>query len=429
MASSLENKRISPENAEAAHLLRQVFDQALKAVDPLLAVPPFLPPEPAGRTVVVGAGKAAARMAEAVERHWQGPLSGTVVTRYGHGADCRKIKVIEAGHPVPDSAGALAAEEILSAVQGLGKDDLVLCLMSGGGSALLTRPAAGISLEEKRAINRALLNSGAPIQEMNCVRRHLSAIKGGGLLAACGAARVVTLVISDVPGDDPAVVASGPTVPDDTTPADALAILKRYRIEPPASVLAHLTANTESRRPKPAPGTVHVIATAQQALEAAADAARTLGITPLILSDRMEGEAREVGKVHAAIALQIRNHAQPVAAPALILSGGETTVTVHNSAGRGGRNQEFLLSLAIALDGADGIHALACDTDGIDGSEEVAGAMLHPETLAMARMAGLDPKQQLAMNDAYTLFAATDTLIETGPTRTNVNDLRALLVL
>ncbi len=383
---------ISSPDVQAAAVLRAVFDAALGAVDPLNAVPPFMPPPPVGRTVVVGAGKGAARMAEAVERAWEGPLSGVVVTRYGHGADCRQIRVIEAGHPVPDAAGARATDDILAAVSGLSADDLVICLISGGGSALLTRPVQGVTPEEKRAINRALLHSGAPIGEMNCVRRHLSAVKGGGLLAACGPARVVTLVVSDVPGDNPATVASGPTVPDDSTPADALAILRRYGIDMPASVEQVLTSGQAVKKVFGSRSEVHLIATAQQALDAAAAEAQARGFATVILSDRMEGEAREAGKFHAAIAMQIRSHAQPLQAPAIILSGGETTVTVRHSDGHGGRNQEFLLGLALALDGAPGIHALACDTDGIDGSEDNAGAAIHPDTLTQARATGFDPQ-------------------------------------
>lgn len=422
-------KTLSPEvDLSPDHILRSVFEAALQAVDPMNVVPNFLPSAPKGRTVVVGAGKAAARMAQAVERHWQGPLSGVVVTRYNHGADCRSIKVIEAGHPVPDGAGITATNEILEAVQGLGADDLVICLISGGGSALLTKPAPGISIEEKRDINRALLHCGAPIDEMNCVRRHLSVIKGGGLATACGAAKIVTLIISDVPGDDPSVVASGPTVRDDSTRSDALAILERYKISMPDSVRTHLTSSSKVETRTDSRNEVHVIATAQKALEVAAQKAIELGLNPLVLSDRIEGEARDVGKVHAGIALQILKHDQPIKRPALLLSGGETTVTVRNPKGRGGRNQEFLLSLAVALDGTPGIHALACDTDGIDGSENNAGAIIGPDTMQLARSLGFDPQKSLMLNDAYAVFSETNSLIVTGPTRTNVNDLRAVLI-
>ncbi|WP_312364545.1 glycerate kinase [Ensifer sp.] len=409
--------------------LNAVFAAALAAVDPLIVVPPFLPTPPLnGRTVVVGAGKAAARMAEAVEAHWDGELEGLVVTRYGHGSACRRIEVVEAGHPVPDEAGADAARRILDLVSGLGPGDLVLCLISGGGSSLLSMPRPGVTLAEKRAINRALLVNGVPIGEMNCVRRHLSAIKGGRLAEACGPARIVTLVLSDVPGDDPAVVASGPTIPDASTSADALAILERYGIDVPPAVRAALSA--PSARPTAAPNVANrvvVVATAQHALEAAAAKARDLGLAPLILSNRIEGEARDVGAVHAAIARQVRDFGQPLSGPALLLSGGETTVSVRGK-GRGGRNVEFLLALAAGLDGCAGIHALACDTDGIDGSEDNAGALLRPDTLARAKALGLDAGAHLEDNDAYSFFERLGDLIVTGPTRTNVNDFRAVLI-
>jgi hydroxypyruvate reductase len=417
--------------ADPRQFLHHLFESALGAVDAGTLLAHHLPPPPPGRTIVIGAGKAAARMAEGVERHWQGPLSGLVVTRYAHGAPTRSIEVVEAGHPVPDAAGVEAAERMLALVQGLTEDDLVLCLMSGGGSALLSLPAPGITLEEKRDINRALLRSGAPIGEMNCVRRHLSAIKGGRLALACHPARVVTLVVSDVPGDDPAVVASGPTVPDGSTARDALAILERYRIPVSAAVRA-LLLDPDRAAPKPddprlARNETVVIATAQAALEAAAAAARQHGITPLILSNSIEGEARDVASVHAAIARQVLEHGQPLGAPCVILSGGETSVTVRGQ-GRGGRNAEFLLALAVALDGRAGVHAIACDTDGIDGTEDNAGAFLSPDTLARAAAAGLDPRAMLADNDGYSLFSALGDLVVTGPTRTNVNDFRALLV-
>lgn len=409
--------------------LKAAFAAALAAVDPLVVVPPFLPAPPLnGRTVVVGAGKAAARMAAAVEAHWPGDLEGLVVTRYGHGAACRRIEVVEAGHPVPDEAGADAARRILELVSGLGPDDLVLCLISGGGSSLLSMPRPGVSLAEKRAINRALLLNGVPIGEMNCVRRHLSAIKGGRLAEACGSARIVTLVLSDVPGDDPAVVASGPTIPDASTSADALAILDRYGIDVPPSVRTVLTAPSMPALAAPnVANRVTVVATAQHALESAAARARELGLTPLILSNRIEGEARDVGAVHAAIARQVRHFGQPVAGPALLLSGGETTVSVRGK-GRGGRNVEFLLALAAALDGCSGIHAIACDTDGIDGSEDNAGAILRPDTLSRARALGIGAGEHLENNDAFSFFERLGDLIVTGPTRTNVNDFRAVLV-
>ena len=411
--------------------LHHLFARALAAVDPGELLAQHLPPPPRGRTVVIGAGKAAARMAEAVERHWQGELSGLVVTRYGHGAPTARIEVVEAGHPVPDEAGVRAATRMLDLVQGLGEDDLVLCLMSGGGSALLSLPAPGITAEEKRAINRALLRSGAPIGEMNCVRRHLSRVKGGRLALACHPARVVTLVVSDVPGDDPAVVASGPTVPDGSSGADALAILDRHGIAASDAVRAVL-ADPALAAPKPddprlARNETIVIATAQAALDAAAGAAREAGFTPLVLSNSIEGEAREVAIVHAAIARQVLEQGQPLAAPCVILSGGETSVTVRGQ-GRGGRNAEFLLALALALRGLPRVHAIACDTDGIDGTEDNAGAFLGPDTLARAAAAGLDPAAMLANNDGYSLFAALGDLVVTGPTRTNVNDFRAIVV-
>ncbi|TFW00452.1 glycerate kinase, partial [Oxalobacteraceae bacterium OM1] len=377
-------------------------------------------------------GKGAAAMAQAVERHWQGELSGLVVTRYGHGADCQRIEVVEAAHPVPDEAGRRAAARMLDMVRGLTEDDLVLCLISGGGSALLALPGEGITLEEKQAINKALLRSGAAIGEMNCVRKHLSAIKGGRLALACAPARVVTLLISDVPGDDPGVIASGPTLPDPTTCADALAILRKYRIDVPAHIMKFLEDGTHET-PKPGdPRFAHnshqVIATAQQALQAAAETARAAGITPYILSDDIEGEARDIGLMHAALAKQVATHNQPFARPCVILSGGETTVTVRGH-GRGGRNAEFLLSLAITLDGHPGIHAIACDTDGIDGSEDNAGALYLDDSMRRAAAAGLKPKALLADNDGYGFFSALNDLVVSGPTRTNVNDFRAILVL
>lgn len=411
--------------------LSTLFGRALGAVDAGELVRQYLPPPPRGRTVVIGAGKAAARMAEGVERAWQGPLSGLVVTRYGHGAPTRAIEVVEAGHPVPDEEGVRAAGRMLEMVGGLHADDLVLCLVSGGGSALLSLPAPGMTIEEKRDINRALLRSGAPIGEMNCVRRHLSAIKGGRLALACHPARVVTLVVSDVPGDDPAVVASGPTVPDASSGLEALAILARYGI-PVSDAVREVLCDPARAAPRPddprlARNETIVIATAQAALEAAAAGARAAGVVPLILSNSIEGEARDVALVHAAIARQVLEHGQPLAAPCVILSGGETSVTVRGQ-GRGGRNAEFLLALAVALDGRAGVHALAADTDGIDGTEDNAGALLTPSTLARAAAAGLDARALLGNNDGYSLFAALGDLVVTGPTRTNVNDFRAILV-
>jgi hydroxypyruvate reductase len=364
-------------DSDSGALLRRLFDAALAAADPAKAVPPCLPDPPKGRTLVVGAGKAAGAMARAVEQNWQGPLEGLVVTRYGHAVACERIEVVEAAHPVPDQAGLDAARRILEKVQGLGPDDLVLCLISGGGSALLSLPAPGITLEQKQAVNKALLRSGAAIDEMNCLRKHLSAIKGGRLAAAAAPAKLVSLLISDVPGDDPAVIASGPTVADPTSFADALAILDKYRIDAPAAVRAHLEKAAEET-PKPGdPPLAHcatrMIARPQDSLEAAAAAARAAGVTPVILGDSLEGEAREVAQVMAGIARQVARFGQPAPAPCVLLSGGETTVTLRGQ-GRGGRNAEFLLALTVALEstpgeGAAGIHAIACDTDGIDGSE------------------------------------------------------------
>lgn len=412
--------------------LSGLFAEAVSAADPGRCVPPHLPGPPKGRTLVIGAGKAAAAMARAVEERWPGELSGLVVTRYGHGAPCRRIEVVEAAHPVPDEAGRAAAGRILRMVEGLTSDDLVLVLVSGGGSALLALPAEGVSLADKQQVNRALLKSGAGIDEMNCVRKHLSAIKGGRLAAAAYPARVVTLVISDVPGDDPAVVASGPTVADPTTCADALAILEKYRIVVPPIVRAVLESGV-SETPKPgdirfAHCETHVVATAHASLVAAAAAARAAGVAPLVLGDAIEGESREVAKAMAGIARSCAAHGVPAAPPCVLISGGETTVTVRGK-GRGGRNAEFLLALAVALDGHAGIHAVACDTDGIDGSEDNAGALLSPDTLGRARAAGVDAKARLADNDGYGFFAALGDLVVTGPTRTNVNDFRAILVL
>jgi hydroxypyruvate reductase len=413
-------------------LLLNMFEAAVGAASPAKCVPTHLPSPPKGRTIVVGAGKAGGAMAKAVEDHWQGPLEGLVVTRYGHGAPCTKIEVVEAGHPVPDAAGQDAARRILSLLAGLTPDDLVLCLISGGGSALLALPAEGVTLADKQAINKALLKSGATITEMNCVRRHLSAIKGGKLAAAAAPARVVALMISDVPGDDPCVIASGPTVADPTTSADALSILRKYEIEAPEHVLGYL-ASPRSETLKPGDprldGVENVmIATPQMSLDAAAAIARAAGVTPLVLSNSIEGESRDVALVHAAIARQAYDFGQPLPPPCVLISGGETTVTVRGH-GRGGRNAEFLLALAVALDGHDGIHALAADTDGIDGTEDNAGAFLHPDSLARGAAIGVEAKACLADNDGYGFFSALGELIVTGPTRTNVNDFRAIVVL
>ncbi len=411
--------------------LRSLFDAAVASALPASVVPAHLPSRPKGRIIVLGAGKASAAMARAVEEHWDGPLEGLVVTRTGHGVPCERIEIVEASHPVPDARGRDAARRILALAEGAGPQDLVLCLISGGGSALLALPAEGITLEEKQAVNRALLASGADITAMNAVRKHLSGIKGGRLAAAAYPAETASLLISDVPGDDPSVIASGPTVGDPSTFADARAVLARYGIDPPPAVARHL-AEAADETPKPgdprlARSGVAVIASPMASLRAAAAVARAAGITPLILGDALEGEAREVGRVLAGIALSTGTHGAPVSPPAVLLSGGETTVTVRGN-GRGGRNAEFLAGLALGLHGAAGIHALAADTDGIDGSEDNAGAIVMPDTLTRAAAAGLDVAAALAANDCHSLFAALGDLVVTGPTLTNVNDFRAILV-
>ena len=408
-------------------LLRRLFNAAVSAAAPERCVPAHLPDPPEGRTIVVGAGKGAAAMARAVEDHWRGPLDrleGLVVTRYGHGAPTKRIEVVEAAHPVPDAAGRAAAARILSAVKGLSADDLVLCLISGGASALLALPAEGVTLDDKRTVTGALLRSGATIHEINTVRKHLSSIKGGRLAAAAYPARVVTIVISDVPGDDLSVIGSGPTVSDPSTFADARAVLAKYNITPPATVARHLEA---AREESPKPGDprlarteTRLAATPAGALQAAGEVARQAGYAPVLLGDAIEGEARLVAADHARRAFG----ASPGTA---LISGGETTVTVKGK-GRGGRNAEFALGLALALDGRAGIHAIACDTDGIDGTEDNAGAIVMPDALERARRLGLDAAAKLAENDAYGFFSALDDLVVTGPTRTNVNDFRAILI-
>ena len=429
--------------------LRYLFDAAVTRALPLANMARFLPAPPTsasgGKTIVIGAGKAGGSMVHALEALWpaDAPLKGLVVTRYAHipprpAGLTQRIEIVEAAHPVPDAAGLAAAQRILALVQSLTEHDLVLCLISGGGSALLTLPADGLTLEDKQGINKSLLNSGANISEMNCVRKHLSRIKGGRLAAACAPARVVTLTISDVPGDDPSIIASGPTVPDATTCADALAILKRYGIEVPASVLADLESGA-LETPKPGDAAfkgheVHMMATPQQSLEAAADAARAAGLAVHILSDEMEGESREVGKVHAALARAVVLKGQPFSKPCVILSGGETTVTIKKQAegtprGRGGRAGEFCMGLALALQGQPGVYALAADTDGIDGVEDNAGAYVEPGTLALGMQTGLKIDNFLDRNDAYGYFEKVGGLVVTGPTHTNVNDFRALLIL
>jgi hydroxypyruvate reductase len=412
-------------------LLESMFQAAIASAQPAACIPRHLPPAPRGRLIVLGAGKASAAMARAVEEHWPGPLAGLVVTRYGYGVPCERIEIIEAGHPVPDAAGLRGAERMLALAQNLGADDLVLCLISGGGSALLPLPAPGLTLEVKQAMARALLASGATISEMNCVRRHLSAIKGGRLGAACHPARVLTLLISDVPGDRPIDIASGPTVADPTTCADALRILERYAIEIPHAVRELLESGRgESVKPgdaRLAGAEVRIIATPQMALEAAAALGNAAGFATHILGDAIEGEARDVGTAFAGIAAHVADRAQPFTAPCVLLSGGETTVTVRGQ-GRGGRNVEFLLALTVALDGHARIHALAGDTDGVDGQEEIAGAVSAPDTLARAWQRGLRAKEMLADNDAHSFFSALGDSVITGPTLTNVNDFRAILI-
>ena len=413
-------------------LLKKMFDAAVAAASPKLRVPPHLPPPPKGRTIVVGAGKASAAMAEAVEKAWPGPLSGLVVTRYGHAVPCNSIEIVEAAHPVPDARGHRAAQRMLAMVQGLGPDDLVLALISGGASALLSLPAPSLSFQDKQQVNEALLRSGADIREMNTVRKHLSAIKGGRLAAAAFPARVVTLVISDVPGDDPADIGSGPTVADKSTIADARAVLEKYGISEPRSATEHLK-RAQDETPKPgsarlANTTTILIATPQLSLEAAAEVARKAGVLPLILGDALEGEAREVGRIMGGMARQAAMHGQPAPPPVVLLSGGETTVTVRGK-GRGGRNVEFLLSLVVTLDGLPGVFALAGDTDGVDGAEEIAGAIVTPDTLQRAARLGISVKERLADNDAHSFFEALGDQVITGPTLTNVNDFRAILVL
>ncbi len=391
----------------------------------------WLPPPPRGETIVVGAGKASAEMARALEAHWSGPLSGLVVTRYGYGADTKSIEILEASHPVPDEAGAEAARRIMARVQGLTADDLVIALISGGGSALLPMPFAGLDLVDKQVVNKALLRSGATISEMNCVRRHLSGIKGGRLAAACAPARLVTLAISDVPGDGPSDIASGPTVADPTSCADALKIIGKYGIEVPAGVRDLLESGcSETLKPgdvRLPPHEFHLIAAPQASLEAAATMVRRAGITPHILGDSLEGESRDMGVVLAGIARQVARRDQPFATPCVLLSGGETTVTLRGK-GRGGRNVEFLLSLAIALAGNDRVHALAGDTDGVDGAEEIAGAYVGPTTLERAFAMGILPSESLAANDGHGFFQTLGDSIVTGPTLTNVNDFRAILI-
>ncbi|MEC5409341.1 glycerate kinase [Paraburkholderia sp. MPAMCS5] len=408
-----------------------MFKAAITTAQPALRVPDFLPEAPRGRTIVIGAGKASAAMARAVEEHWTNRLEGLVVTRYGYAVPCERIEIVEAAHPVPDENGLKAAQRMLELVSGLTADDLVICLISGGGSSLLPLPAEGLTLQDKQEINQALLASGATISEMNCVRRHLSAIKGGRLAAACHPARVVNLIISDVPADVIADIASGPTVPDTSTCADALGVLRRYEICASPTAIALLESGcTETLKPddpRLANIETHLIATPQLALEAAARQSRAAGIDVHILSDAIEGEARDVGAVMAGIARQVSRRGQPFQAPCILLSGGETTVTIRGD-GRGGRNVEFLLSLGIALKGEPGVFAIAGDTDGVDGQEEIAGALLRPDTLKRASERGIRPSERLENNDAHGFFQALGDSVITGPTLTNVNDFRAIFI-
>ncbi|SON54070.1 putative hydroxypyruvate reductase [Hartmannibacter diazotrophicus] len=416
--------------------LKDLFKAAVDAADPDQIIARYLPERPKGRTIVVGAGKASAAMAQSFEKAWKaagnGPLEGIVVTRYGYGHACEEIEIVEAAHPVPDAAGAAAAGRIMDLVSNLTPDDLVVALISGGGSSLLTMPPESLGGEAKREVNRVLLHSGASIHEMNCVRKHLSLIKGGRLAKAAHPAKVATLVISDIPGDDPALVASGPTIPDPATRKDALSIVERYGMALPQAAMDWLTSDAASaphpNDPEFAGNSVAVIAAAQMSLEAAAAKARAAGLETHILSDSIEGEARDVGSMHAGIVRQMAQHGEPFARPCLLLSGGETTVTVRQK-GRGGRNSEFLLSFAIGIAGVEGVTALAGDTDGIDGSEDNAGALCDGGTAEAIFQAGANPKELLARNDAWGAFDSVGSLLVTGPTRTNVNDFRAILVL
>ena len=421
------------DDGRARQALRALFDAAVAAADPRIVLAQHLPPKPTkGRTIVVGGGKSAAVMAAALEDAWPDiAMQGVVVTRYGHAVPTKRIEVIEAAHPVPDANSQKGAQRLLQAVQGLTADDLVIALISGGASALLAAPAPGLTLEDKQAINKALLACGANITEMNAVRKHLSAIKGGRLAAAAAPARIVTMAISDVPGDDPAVIGSGPTVPDRTTFADARALIARFGIVPSPAVAARLAQDAdETPKPGSLPRTeFRMIATPLMALQATAKAAAAMGFTPVILGDALEGESKEMGTVMAGIARSIRDHGYPVKAPAVLLSGGETTVTLGAGPyGHGGRNTEFLAGLAVALDGAPGIWAMAADTDGVDGMDEVAGAILTPDTLVRLKAQGLDARTMLAGHDSHTLFKSVGDLIVTGPTLTNVNDIRAVLI-
>ena len=419
-------------------LLTELFHTAVRAADAEHCLPPYLPQPGKGRTIVLGAGKAAAAMARVAEQQFADISAGLVITRYGHAVACERIEVVEAAHPVPDRQGLNAAARVLELARAAGPDDLVVFVISGGASALLTLPgvgtpggAADLSLADKQAVNESLLKSGANISEMNTVRKHLSAIKGGRLAAAVAPAQLVTLAISDVPGDDPAVIGSGPTVPDLTTSQDARAILQRYNIAVPDAVERFLTSEA-AETPKPDDpaferSTFKLVAAPRASLELAAERCRELGCVPIVLGDDIEGEARSVAQDHAAQAMALQGELSATDAPRVLISGGETTVTVRGN-GRGGRNAEYMLALAVHLNGAEGIHGIACDTDGIDGSEDNAGAYIAPDTLARARASGIDPNAALADNDGYTVFERLGDLVVTGPTLTNVNDFRAVLV-
>ncbi len=417
--------------ADPKAFLEALFHTAVAAADPAKVLAANLPEKPKGRTVVIGAGKGAAQMAQAFERLWDGPLSGAIVTRYGYGAPCKRIEVLEAAHPLPDENGLAASRRLLKEVSDLTEGDLVVALICGGGSALLPLPAGDLTLDDEIAVNRALLSSGAPISAMNAIRKHVSGIKGGRLAAAAWPAKVVSLVVSDIPGDDPALVASGPTIPDRSTREDALRLIERYRLDLPEKVMAFIRCEA-SAAPNPSDtkfrrNDIRLVASAAVSLEAAAEQARAAGIEAVILSDAMEGEAREVGRVHAAIAREVAARNRPFRKPILILSGGETTVTIRGK-GKGGRNTEFLLSLALGIDGAEGISALAADTDGIDGSEDNAGAFADGSSISRLASSGADGATLLDGNDAWTAFHAIGDIFKPGPTGTNVNDFRAILV-
>jgi glycerate-2-kinase len=408
-------------------MLRGLYEAAVEAANPAAAVARNLPQRPPGRTVVIAVGKAAVPMAKAVEEHWDGPLQGLVIAPHGYRHDLKRMDLVHASHPVPDHSSLVAAERALALASTLRKGDLLIALISGGASALMSKPVQGISIEEKFGLVRSILSCGANISELNCVRKQVSAIKGGRLARAAGEAHIHTLALSDVPGDDPAIIGSGPTVPDPTRKHDALAILQRYGVPVPPSVMNWLRGPDEDRTIRSPHAETRVVVSPHESFKAVRRKAEALGLNVLYLGDRIEGEAREVAKVHAAIALEIATHDAPAARPCLLLSGGETGVTVKGK-GRGGRNVEFLLSLAIALGGAPGIHALAADTDGIDGLEPIAGAVIDPTSLARARALGLDPMAFLENNDAHSLFERLGDQVVTGPTHTNVNDFRGIII-